>query len=96
MPLLKNQDYIKNVEVFNGQEIDIDLNFFRELPLNFNIDSVRWYFHITGVFPDLSKSYIDVLENNKFKNFIVIMRSLRRQNKYIDYSFLKSYKNLVF
>ena len=38
MPLLKNQDYIKNVEVFNGQEIDIDLNF-RELPLNFNIDS---------------------------------------------------------
>ena len=96
MPLLKNQDYIKNVEVFNGQEIHIDLNFFRELPLNFNIDSVRWYFHITGVFPDLSKSYIDVLENNKFKNFIVIMRSLRRQNKYIDYSFLKSYKNLVF
>ena len=24
------------------------------------------------------------------------MRSLRRQNKYIDYSFLSSYKNLVF
>ena len=96
MPLLKNQAYIKNVEIFDNQKIDIDLNFFRELPLNFNIDSVRWYFHITGLFPDLSKSYLEVLENNKFKNFIVIMRSLRRQNKYIDYSFLKSYKNLVF
>jgi hypothetical protein len=87
MPLLKNQAYIKNVEIFDNQKIDIDLNFFRELPLNFNIDSVRWYFHITGLFPDLSKSYLEVLENNKFKNLRVIMRSLRRQNKYIDYSF---------
>ena len=56
LPLLRQQEYLKNVEIYSNQKIDIDLNFFRELPINFNIDSVRWYFHLTGNFPDLSKN----------------------------------------
>ena len=96
LPLLTQQKFLKKVEIFNDQKIDIDLNFFRELPINFNIDSVRWYFHITGVFPNLSENYLEVSSNSKFKNYIVIMRSLRRQNDKIDYSFLNSYKNVVF
>ena len=96
LPLLKSQKYLNKVEIFDGQNIDIDLNFFRDLPINFNIDSVRWYFHLTGIFSDLSKNYITVESNKKFNNFIVIMRSLRRQNKFINYSFLKSYKNILF
>ena len=96
LPLLKQQEYLKNVEIYSGQKIDIDLNFFRELPINFNIDSVRWYFHLTGNFPDLSKKYLEVNNHEKFKDYIVIMRSLRRQNKFINYSFLSSYKNIVF
>ena len=55
LPLLRNQKFLNKVEIYDGQRIDIDLNFFRELPINFNIDSVRWYFHLTGCFPDLSK-----------------------------------------
>ncbi len=96
IPLLKNQKFIEKVEIYNGEEIDIDLNFFRELPLNFNIDSVRWYSHLTGKFPNLTENYIEVGPNEKFKDYIVIMRSLRRQNKFIDYSFLSNYKNLIF
>ena len=96
LPLLKEQKFLKKVEVHDGQEIDIDLNFFRELPINFNIDSVRWYSHLTGIFPDLSEKYLDVQPHNKFKDHIIIMRSLRRQNKFIDYSFISSYKNVVF
>lgn len=96
LPLLKQQEYLKNVEIYSGQKIDIDLNFFRELPINFNIDSVRWYFHLTGNFPDLSKKYLEVNNHEKFKDYIVVMRSLRRQNKFINYSFLSSYKNIVF
>ncbi len=96
LPLLNNQTFINKVEIFNNQFIDIDLNFFRELPINFNIDSVRWYFHLTGCFPDLSRSYLEVQPNKNYENYIVIMRSLRRQNKHIDYSFLSSYKNIVF
>ena len=96
LPLLRQQEYLRNVEIYSGQKIDVDLNFFRELPINFNIDSVRWYFHITGCFPDLSKKYLEVNNHEKFKDYIVIMRSLRRQNKFINYSFLSSYKNIVF
>ena len=96
LPLLQSQKFIEKVEIYNNQEVNIDLNFFRELPINFNIDSVRWYSHLTGKFPDLSNNYIEVPNHEKFKNYIVIMRSLRRQNKFIDYSFLSSYKNLVF
>ena len=96
LPLLKSQNYLFNVEIFNNHKIDIDLNFFRELNINFNIDSVRWYSHLTGTHPDLSKKYLDVESHNKFKDYIVILRSLRRQNKYIDYSFLNNYEKIVF
>ena len=87
---------MSKTEIFKGQEIDIDLNFFRELPINFNIDSIRWYFHLTGKSPELSESYLQVPNHNKFQNYIVVMRSLRRQNQFIDYSFLSNYKNIVF
>ena len=96
LPLLKNQNFIEKVSLYEDQNIDIDLNFFRELPINFNIDSVRWYFHLTGTFANLTDSYIEVPAHQQFKNYVVIMRSLRRQNKFIDYSFLSSYKNLIF
>ena len=96
LPLLKRQKYLKDVDIYKDQKIDIDLNFFRELPINFNIDSVRWYFHLTGSFADLSENYLEVDNHEKFKNYIVIMRSLRRQNKFIDYSFLSSYRKIVF
>ena len=76
--LLREQKVIKKAEIHDGQKIDIDLNFFRELPINFNIDSVRWYFQLTGCFPDLSESYLVVPNHPIFKNYIVIMRSLRR------------------
>ncbi len=96
IPLLKQQRFLHKVETFSNQKIDIDLNFFRELPINFNIDSVRWYSHLTGTFPDLSETYLNVPSNEKYKNSIVIMRSLRRQNDQIDYSFLSSYNKIVF
>ena len=96
LPLLKNQKYLEKVEIYENQNIDIDLNFFRNLPINFNIDSVRWYFHLTGCFPDLSENYLEVEQHSKFKDYLVIMRSLRRQNQFIDYSFLSNYKNIVF
>ena len=96
LPLLKNQIFLNMVDLYDGQKIDIDLNFFREMPINFNIDSVRWYGHLVGKHPDLSLKYLEVDNHDKFKNYIVIMRSLRRQNKFIDYSFLSSYKDKIF
>ena len=51
---------------------------------------------MVGVFPDISKSWIEIDGSNKFKDYIVIMRSLRRQNQFINYSFLEKYKKIVF
>ena len=96
LPLLKKQNYLNNVDVYENQNIDIDLNFFRELPYNFNMDSVRWYFHLVGISANPEESWIETKKESKFKDYIVILRSLRRQNKYISYSFLSKYKNILF
>ena len=69
---------------------------FREWPINFNIDSVRWYFHLTGMHADLTNPYIDVDSHKNIENRIVIMRSMRRQNNMISYDFLNKYENPLF
>ena len=96
LPLLKKQKYLNNADEYKNQNIDINLNLFRDLPLNFNIDSVRWYSHLTGIHPDLSKSYIETDDNQTKKNKVIIMRSLRRKNYLINYKFLNNYKDIIF
>ena len=95
LPLISKQTYINKVDMFNNQNIDIDLNFFRELPINFNIDSVRWYFHITGIHAELDKPYLINIENHQIKDKIIIIRSRRRKNYLINYSFLKNYNDVL-
>lgn len=96
LPLLKKQDYLNSVEIFNNQKIDIDLDLFRKIPMNFNLDEVRWYFHLTGVHVDLSKQYLFADEHKTIKNKIVIMRSTRRKNNFINYKFLNKYNDVFF
>ena len=96
LPLLKNQDYISKVEIFENQKIDIDLNLFRKMPMNFNLDEVRWYFHLTGVHVDLSKQYLFANEHQLIKKKIVIMRSTRRKNTFINYKFLRNFNDVFF
>jgi hypothetical protein len=97
LPLLKKQNYLTKVKIFKDELIDIDLDYFRELPINFNIDSIRWYFHLTGVNPDLKDPYIqNIDEDIKYKNCIIFMRSMRRQNEHISFRFLEKYQNLLF
>ncbi len=96
LPLLKKQNYINSVEIFNDQKIDIDLNLFRKIPMNFNLDEVRWYFQLTGIHVDLSKQYLFVEEHKDIKKKIVIMRSIRRKNNFINYKFLNEYKDVLF
>lgn len=96
MPLLKYQDYINNVKKYQEEEIDIDLDLFQKIPMNFNLDEVRWYFQLTGIQTDLSIPYLSVEAHEKIKDKVVIMRSLRRKNIFINYKFLKKYENLLF
>jgi len=96
LPLLRRQPYLNYVEEYKNQNIDIDLNFFRKLPLNFNLDSVRWYSHLTGIHPNLTEPYIETDEHKSIKNKIIIIRTLRRKNFLINYKFLNNYKEVFF
>jgi len=96
IPLLNKQTYINKVEIFKSQTVDIDLDLFRKIPMNFNLDEVRWYFHLTGVHTDLTKQYIFVEPHSVIKNKIVIMRSTRKKNLFINYKFLAKYENVLF
>ena len=96
IPLLQKQDYLNKVDIWNEEEIDIDLDIFRDIPLDFSFLSQRWYFHIAGVQTDLNQRFIDVPEHEHIKNKVVIVRSFRARNYFINYNFLEKYDNLLF
>ena len=96
LPLFMNQPYIHKVDKYTNQEIDIDLNLIREMPIDVNIDSVRWYSQLTGIHTDLSAPYIFAEPHDVIKNKVTIMRNVRRKNYFTNYKFLKKYENLLF
>ena len=96
LPLLKKQNFIDQINLYASQEIDIDLNLFKELAMNLGLGSVRWYSHVTGIYADLSKPYLISEPHKTIKNKIVIMRTNRRNNYLINYRFLNKYNDLLF
>ena len=84
------------MDIFKNEKIDINLNLFREFTINFNIDSVRWYFHITGIHAELDVPYLTNVGFHEIKEKIVIIRAKRRRNYLINYNFLKNYNNVLF
>jgi len=95
-PLLNNQTYIETIDVFKNQPIDINFDIIRELPLSLLFDNVRYGFHIAGVQVNLNKEFLQVNEHPTLKNRIIILRSLRYQNHFINYSFLEKYENAYY
>ena len=96
LPLLKEQSYLNSVTVYTNQTIDVDLDFFRALPISNQFHSFRWYYHLVGKQADMTLPYLDVKPHNTIKDKIVIVRTFRARNVFIDYSFLKHYDNLLF
>ncbi len=96
LPLMKAQKFIHKCEKYNGQEIDINFDLFRELPVNIHFNSPRWYFHISGIQVDLTDPYLEVEPHEKIKNKIVIHRTFRHRNQFINYKFLENEKKLLF
>jgi hypothetical protein len=95
-PLLKKQEYINNVAVYNEQEIDIDLDLFREMPININFNSPRWFFHITGIQVDLTQPYLEATEHEDMKNKIILHRTFRYRNNFINFKFLNDFDDIFF
>ena len=95
-PLLSSQKYINKVEKFSEQSIDIDFDIYREMPINLLFDNTKYSFHVTGLQPNLSQPYIEVNSHDQIKKKIVIQRTFRYRNRFINYKFLNNYENLLF
>jgi hypothetical protein len=96
LPLLKKQKFLNIVKRHENEEIDVDLDLFRELPWNNTFNSPRWYFHITGEQEDLSLPYMFVDKHPTINDRIVIQRTFRFRNIYINYKFIKNYESALF
>ena len=58
--------------------------------MNLGLGSLRWYFQITGIHANLSEPTLSVETHKEIKNKVVIFRSARRNNFYINYKFLRT------
>ena len=95
MPLLRSQAYLNNVKKYEKENIDINLDLFREMPFSLTFHSVRWYSHLTGTQINMEEKFLNLETNENFKDKIVIVRSPRYRNNFINYKFLKEVKNIV-
>ena len=95
LPLIKSQKFINEVYIYENQNIDIDLDLFREVPIDIKFHSTRWYMHLTGVPIDMNLPYMNVENHSKIKNNILIVRSPRYRNDFINYNFLNEIKEKI-
>lgn len=95
LPLLKKQEFLESVSIYKDEKIDIDLNLFRKVPINLSFYSSRWFSHITGTNIDVQKDFLSAKPHSSIKNKIIIHRSPRYRNPYINYKFLNNVKNLL-
>ena len=95
IPLLQAQPYISSACIHNNENIDIDLNLFRSMPFNLIFHSMRWYSHLTGTPINMQDKFLEIKTNENFKNKIIIVRSPRYRNQYINYKFLENTQNIV-
>lgn len=96
-PLLANQDYIRTVSVYAGDKVDYDLDTFRAAPLfKDRIGIPRWYFHLLGVASDLSQPWLRAEPDRAFSQTVVVARSARYQNRALDHSILRRYRQVAF
>ena len=95
LPLLRNQSFINKCGIYKGEVIDIDLDLFREVPIDIRFHSVRWYMHLTGVQTDMDTPFLESDNHNSIKNNIIIVRSPRYRNDFINYNFLNHIKEKI-
>lgn len=101
IPLLNEQECIEDARIWVDEKIDYALEKFRDTNVGMPNTSInRWFFY---AFPDLacdlSKEWLTVPDTDKdlAKGKIIITRTERYQNEWINYFFLKKYEDeLIF
>ena len=95
-PLLDNQNYLNKVEVYKDQPIDIKLDMYRDMPINQLFDNITYASISTGIQPDYSQAFLNADDHSTINNKIIIQRTFRYRNDFINYSFLNDHKDLFF
>ncbi len=95
LPLLRNQDFLDTVNIYKDEKIDINLNLFRDIPINLCFFQPRYYSHICGVNINVENTYLSIKPHDSIKNKIIVARSPRYRNAFLNYKFLKNTKNLL-
>lgn len=103
-PLIDYQNYIEELRVWRGEKVDFDLDktrMDRQVPLNGG-DIYHWP---NLIFPQLTpavheENWIDTNPDDEqryaFKDCILVNRTQRYQNQFIDYYFLKPFEEKIF
>ena len=95
LPLLRNQGFLDSVNIYKDEKIDINLDLFRDIPINRSFFEPRWFSHICGVNLNVENTFLSVKPHDSIKNKIIVGRSHRYRNAYLNYKFLKNTKNLL-
>ena len=95
LPLLKSQSFLEDVKVYENEKIDINLDLFRDIPINLSFYSTRWFSHLVGINLNILDTFLSVKPHETIKNKIVIHRSPRYRNAFINYNFLNNTKDLL-
>lgn len=96
-PLLSYQPSIAVAKKWEGEEIDFDLDEFRNYSFHLDRGSiVRWYFQVYATYYNSAEPWLIAPADERYKNTLVIARSHRYRSPVVDYSFLKEYPNKLF
>lgn len=92
-PLIEHQDYIESFEIYAGQKIDFNVDLTRDSRM-IPMPAGLLHHYAFSVFPemscDLSQKWIETLPFDKDKKEkIIVNRTQRYTNAYINYYFLK-------
>lgn len=98
-PLVEAQEYVEKFEIWNGEKVDFDFDMTRwdsRMPL----PGGDLHYWPTLIFPQLlpkvDEPWINVPPYMNTGKFILINRTERYQNPYIDFHFLKKYNSGLF
>lgn len=94
-PLLMDMPFIEDVQIYDGQKVDYNLDLFRKECRNLSAGNIiKWY---DVAFPEVITDFklrikVDPIPND----YIIVNRTTRYNNFMIDYSVLKNYDNVYF
>jgi hypothetical protein len=96
-PLIEYQSYVSEVTQYQNEDLDYDLDKFRELPLNPTCGSIpRWYLALLNTGCNLAEPWLEARRRKEFTRHIVMARSSRYRNPNLNFSFLRMYPNVIF